>query len=400
MKKKSLTLIQITDHCLAEIGGSVTLFFDLSKNLSPFIDKQLLFVTSSPKNMNIFKHSISSNSNLYQIHAVHSYKKIRFLGIPTFLFLYAFNLIRILRELNLENNKNIVFVHCVLLGAFLLFWRKMFGIKMPVLVIDAASSHFRSGIGTCIKNIISLLFFSLLNCDKYSFGADINDVKRLTKIVKLLRINYDIHYYGIDTDYFKPSEKTSDQFIILFPHRLDAYKQPDLAIKIFQQFINNNTGKDIKLFFVGGGPEYYKIKKFVILSNIEDKVIFFGYVEQSKMKSFYNLSDVFIGTSLKSNYGLAIQEAMSCAKPVVIFEGEFFDDDVDLVEHGLDGFKVKNGDINEFVNHIQLLYENNDLRKVIGINARNKIIKKRSKNNIIKNYVKIMNELYNKEDFD
>jgi glycosyltransferase involved in cell wall biosynthesis len=393
-KYKDLTLIQITDHSLADIGGSLTLFLGMSNIYGPIVGHQLLFFTSMPKNTKKVTYNTSiPNTKNFQIRALHNLYKIRFLGIPTFLFLYSFDLIRILRELSLENKKMIVFVHGVLLSAFILFWRKIFRYKMPVLVIDASSSQFKTSISASISNIISLLAFSILKCDKYIFGETMINVKSFTKIVSLLRINYGTYYIGTDIDYFTPIEKANDQFIIIFPHRLEDYKRPDIAINIFQQFIKNNYGKDIKLFLIGGGSEYNKLKKYVLEQKLDEKIVFFNNIDHTQMKSFYNLSDVFIGTSLKSNYGLSIQEAMSCAKPVVIFKGDYNNSDSQLVEHGIDGFIIKNGDVSEFVNHLQFLYDNPVLRKKIGLNARNKIIKKRNLKDKVKKDLDLLAEL-------
>ena len=72
-------------------------------------------------------------------------------------------------------------------------------------------------------------------------------------------------------------------------------------------------------------------------------------------------------TSLYEPFGLVLPEAMSCGLPVVAFDCPY--GPADIITDGVDGFLVKNRDIDAFVDKVCLLIENKDLRRQMGQNG-------------------------------
>ena len=81
------------------------------------------------------------------------------------------------------------------------------------------------------------------------------------------------------------------------------------------------------------------------------------------MEKYFN-SSMLLLTSLFEPFGLVLPEAMSCGLPVVAFDCPY--GPADIITDGVDGFLVKNRDINEFANRVCQLIEDKDLRVRIG----------------------------------
>jgi glycosyltransferase involved in cell wall biosynthesis len=76
--------------------------------------------------------------------------------------------------------------------------------------------------------------------------------------------------------------------------------------------------QDIALVIVGGkGWLYDKLFQQVQDLEIQDRVIFAGYVEDIDLPLVYNLAEVFVFPSLYEGFGIPTLEAMSCGIPVI-----------------------------------------------------------------------------------
>ncbi len=78
----------------------------------------------------------------------------------------------------------------------------------------------------------------------------------------------------------------------------------------------------------------------------------------------YIQSSVLLLTSLFEPFGLVLPEAMSCGLPVVAFDCPY--GPADIITDGVDGFLVKNRDINEFADRVCQLIEDKELRVKMG----------------------------------
>ncbi|MBR1449239.1 MAG: glycosyltransferase family 4 protein [Prevotella sp.] len=82
--------------------------------------------------------------------------------------------------------------------------------------------------------------------------------------------------------------------------------------------------------------------------------------------SKYCGSSILLLTSKWEPFGLVIPEAMSCGLPVVSFEG---DGPCSIITDGVDGFLVKDRDIQVFADRVCQLIEDESLRKQMGRQA-------------------------------
>ena len=78
----------------------------------------------------------------------------------------------------------------------------------------------------------------------------------------------------------------------------------------------------------------------------------------------YSNSSMLLLTSLFEPFGLVLPEAMGCGLPVVAFDCPY--GPADIISDGVDGFLIKNRDVNEFANRVCQLIEDRELRVRMG----------------------------------
>lgn len=78
----------------------------------------------------------------------------------------------------------------------------------------------------------------------------------------------------------------------------------------------------------------------------------------------YCYSSILLLTSIFEPFGLVLPEAMSCGLPVVAFDCPY--GPADIIKDGVDGFLIKNRDVNEFADRVCQLIEDRELRVRMG----------------------------------
>ena len=78
----------------------------------------------------------------------------------------------------------------------------------------------------------------------------------------------------------------------------------------------------------------------------------------------YQQHAILLLTSRYEPFGMVFPEAMSCGLPVIAFDCPY--GPADIINDGVDGFLVKNRDIEDYADKVCLLVENQDLRRQMG----------------------------------
>jgi len=128
-------------------------------------------------------------------------------------------------------------------------------------------------------------------------------------------------------DFFKEPAKTEDllkfrqqyqlpEKFILAVGTLEPRKNFGTLIKSF--VLIKNKLPDSKLVIVGKkGWKYQHIEERLKEFNLQDDVIFPGYLDAEDLKKMYTLATVFVFPSLYEGFGIPPLEAMACGCPVV-----------------------------------------------------------------------------------
>ena len=149
-----------------------------------------------------------------------------------------------------------------------------------------------------------------------------------------------------------------DAIVLLFVGKLARKKNPLLLLNTFRNLADNSY----HLVFVGSGEMDVILKDASQgLSNVH----FLGFQNQGVMPVIYSMSDVFIFPSqgMPETWGLAVNEAMACGKPVIVSDKAGCSED--LVEKEGNGF-VFNPDVeSDLLNKIKLItFDKNRIKEM------------------------------------
>lgn len=175
---------------------------------------------------------------------------------------------------------------------------------------------------------------------------------------------------GITKNFFQESKKVTKYEIInlLFVGRLVPYKGADMLIEAISNLTDDIKNK-IKLTIVGDGSERNSLEAKVKKFNLENKVIFTGWLPQKEIIKYYQNSDIFCFPSIREFGGAVVLEAMACGLPCIVANnggiGEYVTEET--------GFKIepisRDYLTKELTNKIQILIENYELRQKMSLNS-------------------------------
>lgn len=147
--------------------------------------------------------------------------------------------------------------------------------------------------------------------------------------------------------------------------RLVSSKRVDLfleaASKIDPALLERAT-----LLIGGDGPERGRLERLACALGIEERVIFTGTLKRGDLPSFFEASDVFVATNELTNMSLPPCEAIMCGVPVVAFD---VCGTSEMIREGESGLLADDGDIEELARKMEMLIENEDLRRELGRKA-------------------------------
>ena len=130
-----------------------------------------------------------------------------------------------------------------------------------------------------------------------------------------------------------------------------------------------------------------KIKDYIKLNNLDDSVIWTGFISHQKLARIYNRADLFVFPSRSEGCGVALMEAMTCGVPCVVLRGSGGPEDI--IDDGINGAITNLENLNEVVLNS---LENPNILKKMGENAREKALAEFSSEVV---YLKLK-ELYDK----
>ncbi|CAG0999412.1 Putative glycosyltransferase EpsD [Methanosarcinales archaeon] len=368
---KNISVVRVVFDFYPEKGGSVSHIIELSKKINYYLDNQIILAPD-------FGHECKKFDEEFDVPIIRVkyYPISKILGIPMvplIKLLYMFNVYIQIRKMN---RPDLIHTHGINTTAFGTIIGKI--LHIPVVGMLHGSTRAYSKIAGEYETMLAKLF-------KPTHALILDDGSKADeKFKKIWKNDITIVYHGIDTNFFEPKPKnkelikktrlTESNFVVLSTSRFIPMKNIDLTIKSFGIFLNK-TKANSYLLLAGEGILKAELVKLAKEYSLEKNVIFLGGVPIDLIADYISIADVVIATSLCSNMNRSTQEAMACERPVVAFDGGGISK---LIRHMENGILVTSGDINNFAEQLKLLYENPELRKTLGTNARKTIIKERS----------------------
>lgn len=163
----------------------------------------------------------------------------------------------------------------------------------------------------------------------------------------------------MDFDGFYPVPGLQKEFDIISLGRLSDEKKVDQILRIIFELKKQNS--NIRAAIGGTGPERKTLEDLSNTLNLTDNVTFLGFVPDEDLGSFFSKGKVFVLTSETEGFPRTIIQAAACGVPVVASN---VGDMTDVIEHGENGLLVQQwSDTKSFVHNIQLLLDDEALRK-------------------------------------
>lgn len=146
---------------------------------------------------------------------------------------------------------------------------------------------------------------------------------------------------------------------VVFYGRIGEEKGIRILMRIWDEI------KDIPLVVMGTGPLENEFKEW---ANNKENVYFLGYTQHEKCLSIVKGSEFVVFPSIwYEGCSMVEIETESLGRGLVATDLGF---SVEAIENGVNGFKIRLGDIQGFKNQIESLWNNPELCKTIGANAR------------------------------
>ena len=186
-----------------------------------------------------------------------------------------------------------------------------------------------------------------------------------------------VHHSAIDCDRFSFKERNkpeSNAINCATTCRLVKKKGVDDIIKAFAMVIHQYP--DAHLTIMGDGPERLALENLAKKLGCGDKITFSGWACQEKVVSVLDKSHIFLLPSKKDKEGNeegipnALKEAMAMG---LISIGTFHAGNAELIENGISGFLIKEGDYQGLAQKMYYIIEHPEIWQSMQHAARKKI---------------------------
>ena len=227
-------------------------------------------------------------------------------------------------------------------------------------------------------------FIGFLLADKILFFCHSNKKDKYPGLVRFFEKKIEILKIGIDprtiydvackdkTRLKKELSIDSANTNIIILGQLYALKGVHILLTAFAKIVNEFS--NIRLYIVGDHviEDYsaYKaeLEDIIERNSMQDKVVFTGWRRDAL--EILDCMDLLVHPSFSEGFGRAVLEAMSLGKAVVASRVGGLRE---IIKDGWNGFLVDPGDANTIMARLSLLIKNENLRKSMGINARNTV---------------------------
>ncbi len=206
-----------------------------------------------------------------------------------------------------------------------------------------------------------------INQEDYELAKSKLKLRRGGKAVYVPGVGIDISQYNTEANSY--NEKRSefglgdDDIALISMGDLVERKNYSAAIRAIAKAKNDK----LHYFICGKGPEEDKLKGLTESLGVTGQIHFLGF--RSDIRELLAASDIFLFTTKQEGLPRSMMEAMAAGLPVVCSK---IRGNTDLIQDGQGGFLRKPDDVDGFVNAINELSQNDELRRrMASINLEN-----------------------------
>lgn len=160
---------------------------------------------------------------------------------------------------------------------------------------------------------------------------------------------------------------TLDQKKVISVGRLSPQKNYASLIRAFKYVVDKHPNWTLEIY--GDGPLEMELKSLIDQLNLKRHVFLKGF--SSNIKEVMTNGSIYAMSSIFEGFPLVLIEAMTCGLPIVSYACPCGPKDIITV--GKNGFLVEVNDEKELANRINLLINNDTMRKEMGENCIEKV---------------------------
>ncbi len=358
--------------------------------MKPLSNRKRLFILSDGKNphtlkwvrglasegYSIFLYSLSPfDPALYaafpnvQMEHAHFDEKLKKSGDGALMKIQYLKVLLRVRELVRKFNPDIVHAHFAssygLIGAlsgFHPFYISVWG-------ADVYDFPKKSFLHKCI------LMFNLMKADRL-FSTSFVMAEETSQYTKK---KIDIIPFGVDVKRFSPQTMKhpmipENHLVIGTVKSLEDKYGITYLLEAFAILKKRRPETPMKLLIVGRGTKEAKYKELAASLGIASDTIFTGFIPVEQVADYQNMIDIPVFPSIldSESFGVAVVEASSCAKPVIVSAKGGLKE---VVEDGVSGIIIEAKDSSLIADAIIKLIDNPELRKNYGTHGRERVMK-------------------------
>ena len=207
------------------------------------------------------------------------------------------------------------------------------------------------------------------------FTADlVRNELGVTKTIKVI-------YNGVDESSFTPSlgnTRANGEVKVLFSGNLSSRKGAQWLLPIL-----NKLNTNVSILYTSGLRGAGSLAVHPRLSNV-------GRVPYYDMPALYQSVDMLLFPTVREGLSLSALEAMACGLPVVATNCSSLPE---LIDNGDGGFLCGLGNVDDFADKINLLAENEGLRKKMGEYNREKVERLFTLNRMVSEYSELFQKV-------
>lgn len=252
-------------------------------------------------------------------------------------------------------------------------------LKKRVIWTDHADlKHIWQNLSVWYKNPISkMVYRAALYADAITVVSN-SELQLVTQHLpkeSLVREKIMTVYNGVfdQSSLFLSESKPKQNFTFLVASRLVKDKGIGEVIDAFKQLVTEY--KDISLQIIGDGPDREIFKQ---QASDTSQIHMLGH--QSQPLTFMAAADVFVHPTYHEGFSVALVEAGMMSLPIITTS---VGGNVEIIENEKTGLLVSKENTAELYSAMKRLYENNELRKELGKNARIQYLEKFQFNQIV-----------------
>ncbi|TNB63908.1 glycosyltransferase family 4 protein [Campylobacter helveticus] len=156
------------------------------------------------------------------------------------------------------------------------------------------------------------------------------------------------------------------QKVVLYLGRFSKEKGLLRLIDIWEKVQENVEFQEWKLVFVGDGALKKEIQDKINKLNLNDTIIIKGFTNDVEKE--YLGASIYAMSSYNEGFGMVLIESASYALPSIAFD--ITSGPSDIIENGKSGFLIKDDDLKDYADKLQILMRDENLRKTMGENAK------------------------------